>query len=76
MTATLKAELAKLTLVEKRALVDQIEEEIAALGRSPGLLSEDDPNLEAELDRRWEEIQAHPERSMTLGEFKASFGDK
>lgn len=76
MNAALDAELAKLTLIEKRALVDQIEAEIAALGRSPALLSEDDPNLEAELDRRWQEIQAHPERAMTLGEFKASFGDK
>jgi hypothetical protein len=76
MTRSLKSELKKLTLVEKLALLDQIEGEVAALGCPPGVMSEDDPKLGAELDRRWREIQHYPERLMTLSEFKASFGDK
>lgn len=76
MTATLKAELKKLTLVEKLALAEEIHAEIAALGKPPGILSEDDPELDAELERRWREVQEHPERLLTLEEFKASFGDK
>jgi len=76
MNSTLKAEISKLTLPEKIALVEEIEAEITALGSPPGMLHEDDPNLEAELDRRWEYAKRHPETIMTLGEFKASFGDK
>lgn len=76
MNSTLKAEIAKLTLVEKIALVNEIEAEIMALGSPTGLLNEEDPGLEAELNRRWEEMKRHPERNMSLEEFKASFGDK
>lgn len=71
MNATLKAELAKLTLVEKLALVDEIEAEIATLGCPPGIMSEDDPQLEAELERRWQELRQNPESGVNLEELDA-----
>lgn len=71
MNATLKAELAKLTLVEKLALVDEIEAEIAALGCPPGVMSEEDPKLEAELERRWQELRQNPEGGINLEELDA-----
>ena len=72
MTPVLKAELAKLTLREKLALQSEIEAEIQAaieaMGCPPGIMSEDDPRLAAELERRWQEIQQHPERTISWEE--------
>ena len=57
-------EIRKLRLEKK--LSAAIAADIAALGCPPGIMSEDDPNLEAELDRRWRSAKDHPEQWLTL----------
>ncbi len=64
------SEIRKLSLDQKfrpeKKLQTAITADIAALGCPPGIMSEDDPNLAAELDRRWRETQEHPEQLLTL----------
>ena len=76
MTATLETEIAKLTVEQKLGLIDLLWADLEASGLPPGILCEDDPNLEAVLEQRLRETKEHPEQWLTLEQFKASFGDK
>ena len=76
MTATLQSEIAKLSPEQKLDLIDQLWADLELSGPPAGILSEDDPKLEAILEQRLAESQAHPEKWLTLEQFKASFGDK
>lgn len=76
MNATLDSEIAKLNDAQKIGLIDRLWHELEASGPPPGLLNEDDPRLEAELERRLAEAQSQPEQWLTLEQFKATFGDK
>ena len=73
-------EFRKLSLDQKlrieRKLQAAIAIDIAALGCPPGIMREDSPNLEAELDRRLREAQSHPEQWLTLEQFKRSVTSK
>jgi len=76
MNATLETEIAKLTAEQKLRLIERLWADLEVTDPPPGILNEDDPNLEAELERRLQEAKAHPDQWMTLERFKASFGDK
>lgn len=76
MTAILESELSRLSVEEKLKLIERLWADVEPLELPPGILSENDPKLEAELHRRLQYAKAHPETLMTLEQFKKSFGDK
>jgi len=76
MSATLEAELSKLSVEQKLQLIDRLWADVEKSGLPAGIWSEDDAGLEAELQRRLREAKAHPEQWLTLEEFKRSLGDK
>jgi hypothetical protein len=76
MNATLETEIAKLTTDQKLNLIDRLWTDLDRDGPPPGLLSDDDPQLDAKLEKRLDEVLADPAQRMTLAQFKASFGDR
>ena len=76
MTATLETEIAKLNDEQKLELIERLRMELEHSGPPVGILSEDDPRLEAELEKRLNSALTNPEQWLTLEQFKAAAGDK
>ena len=76
MNATLETEIAKLTSDKKLNLIDRLWTDLDRDVAPPGILSDDDPQLEAKLEKRLDEVLVDPAQRLTLAQFKASFGDQ
>ena len=78
--SALIAEISKLTLGQKlrleKKLAAAIATDIDALGCPPSVMHGGDPNLEAELDRRWRDAKDHPERLLTLDQLMRNVSRK
>jgi putative addiction module component (TIGR02574 family) len=76
MNATLETEIAKLTSDQKLNLIDRLWTDLDRHGPPRGVLSDEDPQLLAKLEKRVDEALADPTQRLTLAQFKASFGDR
>jgi hypothetical protein len=76
MNATLESEIAKLTSEQKLTLIDRLWTDLDGDSPPPGVLSDDDPQLVAKVEKRLDEALADPAQRLTVAEFKASFGDR
>lgn len=76
MNAALETEIAKLNDEQKLQLIDRLWMDLERDGPPAGILCEDDPQLEAELEKRLNSALADPKQWLTLEQFKAAVGDK
>ena len=76
MNAALETEIAKLTSDQKLNLIDRLWTDLDRHGPPLGVLSDDDPQLAAKLEKRLDEALTDPAQRLTLAQFKASFGDR
>lgn len=72
MSPALKGHIARLTKRQKLALAERLLDEAGVHARPPGIRSEDDPELEAELRRRLADDR--PGTWLTAAEFRARAG--
>ena len=69
MNTTLERQVSRLNRTQKLALADRLLADAGLHAKPPGILSEDDPDLEAELNRRLADTRAGS--WLTLEEFRA-----
>ena len=72
MTLALETHIARLTKRQKLALADRLLADAGVHAKPPGILSEKDPRLDAELRRRL--ADKRPGAWLTLAEFRKKAG--